>query len=395
MGQTKTFFKRKKGWSIIKDEIFSSYMTPYIAKLLTSRRPLYIIDCFAGQGLFDDGKVGSPIIIARKIADVLKQNPYAKVTGAFIEKKYYRQLEKNMVGFKNCTIHRGSFEDNINNVLPKDPKSSVFLYVDPYGIKSLDFDRFKKIKDCNYSSIEMLLNFNTFGFLREGCRLLKTARSFEEEYDEDYEVDEANTVSNMNLIAKGEYWIDILDRYNAGEISMFEAEELFTHEYTKMIKTIFRYVLSIPIKTKSQNIPKYRLIFASDNEDGLILMADNMSRQWKKMIEEELNGQMTLFGYDFPDMSLKQGYDIEKDIIMEAKKSLDLKDLLVNIIQKYGVSFTVKEYIDKLKDMEGKHIEVNRNPATTPTGRIAISWDYNKYKITISSLDALFDVKLM
>jgi three-Cys-motif partner protein len=71
MGQTKDFFKKKKGWSFLKDEIFKYYLTPYIAKIMTAKRPLYIIDCFAGQGRFNDGNIGSPVIIANKIREVL------------------------------------------------------------------------------------------------------------------------------------------------------------------------------------------------------------------------------------------------------------------------------------------------------------------------------------
>lgn len=71
MGHTKDFFKIKKGWSLQKDEIFDRYLVPYIAKILKTRRPLVIIDCFAGKGRFDDGHTGSPIIIANHIRSVL------------------------------------------------------------------------------------------------------------------------------------------------------------------------------------------------------------------------------------------------------------------------------------------------------------------------------------
>ena len=47
MGQTKDFFKEKKAWSVLKDEILDYYLVPYIAKILRTGKPLYIFDCFA------------------------------------------------------------------------------------------------------------------------------------------------------------------------------------------------------------------------------------------------------------------------------------------------------------------------------------------------------------
>lgn len=52
MGQTKNFFKEKKDWSLFKDKILDNYLAPYIAKILTTRKPLVIFDCFAGKGKF-------------------------------------------------------------------------------------------------------------------------------------------------------------------------------------------------------------------------------------------------------------------------------------------------------------------------------------------------------
>ena len=66
MSHTKDFFKAKKPWSILKDQILDYYLAPYIAKILKTGKPLIIIDCFAGKGRFDDDEIGSPIIITQQ-----------------------------------------------------------------------------------------------------------------------------------------------------------------------------------------------------------------------------------------------------------------------------------------------------------------------------------------
>lgn len=56
------FFVEKKSWSKVKDELLGCYLTPYVAKILYTYKPIAYVDCFAGKGKFDDGNPGSPLI---------------------------------------------------------------------------------------------------------------------------------------------------------------------------------------------------------------------------------------------------------------------------------------------------------------------------------------------
>ncbi len=390
MGHTHNFFKSKKGWSRQKDGIFDCYLLPYIAKILTTHRPLVIIDCFAGKGRFDDGNTGSPIIIADHISSVLESDKENKnIRGLFIESKYGRDLETNLRNYKNCEVWQGTFEENVNRILELDSRCNLFLYIDPYGIKCLDFQQFELIKNKNFSSLEMLLNFNSFGFLREGCRLLNLnyENLFKDDQSEDeYELDESNTTERMNNIAHGEYWQSIIDDYKNDKIDMFKAEELFLNEYMKQIKNLFAYVVNIPIRLKIGNIPKYRLIFGSNHPHGMILMADNMSRRWKELKNVQRGGQKALFEYEFPDQSIRPGFDLKEgilNVLRKHNKSLLLQELLVKLFENYGIAFSKKDYNDKIREMEGNQILVDREPAYTKTGKKATALDYRKYKIIV------------
>src|SRR4030042_5791511 len=138
MGNTSDVFKIKKPWSLIKDRILDHYLTPYIAKISNTGKPLLIIDCCAGKGKFDDGKNGSPIIIAEHISSVINdKNTNKSIHAIFIEKKYSDDLLNNLAGYCNCKIIKGTFEENIDTVTELENRSNVFIYVDPYGIKSL------------------------------------------------------------------------------------------------------------------------------------------------------------------------------------------------------------------------------------------------------------------
>lgn len=387
MKATDNFFDRKRAWSKLKDEILVSYLKPYLAKVSHTHCPITIADCFAGKGRFDDGQLGSPLYIAKAIEEFKEYAIEADVKGIFVELKYYKELQENLCSFVDCKLIDSDYEKWADDFVHEkiEQRRNLLLYVDPYGVKHLPFDLFIKFCSLNLNSIELLLNFNSFGFLREGCRLLGL-RDFECNEDSDvYEQDDANSIQRMNAIANGSYWQQILSEYSKNTISMNEAERTFSESYIKEMKSLFRYVVNIPIKMVKSHLPKYRLVFGTNSEDGLLLVADKMSRTWKGFVERERQGQQALFEeIDFPDETII-GIGKPNEVISDTLSTPhELKQLLVNLVEKYGICYSETELKDYCKRMEKDGvIIVKREPSRTPTGKTATSWDYNKYKIIL------------
>src|ERR1700683_3193361 len=80
---TNDFFEAKRPWSKYKDFILGYYLDPYIPKVATLKKPILIVDCFAGCGRFGDGEPGSPLIIAPIIKKWRDKG--ISVSGEFIE----------------------------------------------------------------------------------------------------------------------------------------------------------------------------------------------------------------------------------------------------------------------------------------------------------------------
>jgi len=391
MSKNDRFFDKKREWSIVKDTVLRSYLQPYIDKIGTTKVPITIVDCFAGKGEFADGTPGSPKIICDKIDLYLEKKPFAQINSILIEKKWHKDLKVNMIDYNNTKILPGTFENNSRTVLEMSKRRNIFLYIDPYGIKSLELSRLSEFKNAGFKSVEMLINFNSKGFLREGCRILKlkTELITDEQYD-DYIIDDNADKPYLNEIAGGDYWIEILKKYHSDQISMYQAEELFMNDYMKQFSGVFEHVIDIPIKDKMNNLPRYRLIFGTDHVDGLVLMADNMKKRWTNMQKSCTSGQTSLFdhmdtskcidqleGFEFLGVDPSKCYRLDNEVLSIIEKNngyISRDKLSVEIIEKFKFYFSTSDVNTVLKELEAENrIEVIRKEKYTKTNKLSKS----------------------
>jgi hypothetical protein len=266
--------------------------------------------------------------------------------------------------------------------------NNLFIYLDPYGFKSLKFTYFTKLVSKCLNSIEMLLNFNSIGFLREVCRLMNchTKLVIKDKLEEDYEIDGSLDINKMKGIANGDYWIDIIERFNQGFINFNEAEEELVRNYTSELNKLFKYIIKIPIKSKIKNVPKYRIIFSTNHEDGLILMSEEMNRIWGNILLTDRRNQEVLFdeyelGYD----GLNKPKDEIIDILKRNNWSIDFKKLYLELIIKFGFKFKRQDYIKIIKDMENQSvINIKRTPEYNKRNKLNTSFNYKNNDILIT-----------
>lgn len=377
MGSTRDFFARKHEWSELKDTILEAYLSPYLAKISRTGKPVRIADCFAGKGRFDDGKDGSPIIIRNAIMAQLRNTPDASIQGIFIEKKYAAALRRNLPEGQYVHILEGDYEQRMDHfVRAYDARNkNLFLYVAPYGVKSLKMAHFRALAGMPFHTAEILINFNAHGFLREGCRLMKGAVLSGEPKEEQYEPD-VNSPENLDAIAGGHYWRPIVEAYYE-KSDLHAAEDALVAEYTTRLGHVFKYVIQFPMKVGLSHIAKYRMIYGTNHEDGLLLMADNMARRWKEF-RERVRPQGLLFEMDFPEQTAKGGVDDVREHIVEVlDRRTPLKALLVQLVRSFGVSFSLSELTTLMKTMANENdIKVIRVPEKAASGKPITGWDY-------------------
>jgi three-Cys-motif partner protein len=355
---TDDFFKQKRAWSKYKDFILDYYLKPYIAKVKNLRRPILIIDCCAGPGKFEDGSEGSPLIIARHVME--NRSNGVDIKALFLEKKkqYFEKLQNTLRGYGDYIkpIH-ADFTGFLNDIAKIAISHTVFLYVDPYGVKELPFEELSKIYEQinkHDTSVEVLMNFNSPGFVRCGLVALnlKYSNLDPDVTDDYYEAPLSEirglTPEQMNIIAGGDYWKEIIADKN---ISFTEKELKITEIYMNQLVKYFPIVCNFPIKERYHHIPKYRLIYGTRHHDGIFLMNDTMYKAREQFLRSEFaEGRL------FDTRPLEEQKDINFFTeslyeIVKAHMPISRKDVKLIAMQDFFCRYNSSDYSKAIRNL--------------------------------------------
>ncbi len=429
------FFEKKKDWSRVKDALLGAYLPVYFSKVMHTGKPIVFIDGFAGAGRFNDGEDGSPRIALaeRKRAIERSKNGLGQIDMFFVDPVYADTLLKNISDYPvrdaNGTINviRGTYERSVPEILSRIGDANVFLYVDPFGIKNLDCDFFAKVCQTFGGHVELLLNLNSFGFVREACRVKGVAYNGEpidlEERDGEFAEKTSDAERQLNTIAGGCYWQRIIDEYRMDNATSpkpsLTAEKKFSACFRRRLSKDgggpFSYVLDIPIRIKAGTYPKYRMVYATNHPDGCIAMADNMiKRAGDLYVDIVAKGQMSLFKLDAnqepkaDDESIRDGVMrvVERHIERLREKvlsfggtprtsalripcSISLTPVIADFFCENGVVCAKADVVESLKRLEREGVlKVSRSPAITNRGTPTSFWSEEKGKqVNISLKD--------
>lgn len=391
----KDFFEEKKIWSEVKDELLGCYLVPYFNKIMSMNNPILYVDCFAGKGKFDDGKNGSPLIaiecLEKSIAQIRNKSYIPQVYMKFIELHHASDLRNylNEQSSKHFEVIEGKFEDKIvsllNNALSKNRSTNLFLYVDPYGVKVLNATLFDILPNA-FKTAELLINLNSFGFIRLALQVMKiTVREKDDVFSdlEEYDNSVTDSIEELNTIAGGNYWQSIIENYKNGTASIYQAEKDFAQGYKIRLRKKYTYVLDMPIRMKAGQQPKYRMIHATNHHVGCLLMADNIAKRTDYLvIDIQSGGQLSFMQQTAENEMIDDSVLEEKvlELLSINPKYIHLNEFLADFYNEYGVLCDLSRLSSGrsgsvLKRLEKNGvIQVMRNPATTEKGKPTSFW---------------------
>lgn len=320
------------------------------------------------------------------------------IVPCFIELNHAADLEQNLMlhpyQYGTPQVVDGKFEDNIRGLLKDKRGYNVFLYIDPYGIQALDSQLFDEIGTYGFRSFEMLINFNSFGFFRDACRVMKVDISQDDalmglddlvEYEPTTVTASPQSENLLTRIAGGNYWMDIVRDFQMGRIDGYQAERRLSAEYKQHLKQKYKYVLDMPIRLKPGQRPKYRMIHVCDHEDGCFLMAENMQRRKDELfVNIQQNGQLSLF-----NMMSTVTSTVENDILTQEEieqmvlahihqmtSETHITVFLADFCNEYGVICPFRMIYEILTKLENAGtIDIVRDPALTAAGKKRMFWE--------------------
>ncbi len=358
MNTENTFFEGKRPWSKIKDAVLRDYLPAYLSKVATlSQRRIILIDAFAGPGIFDNeegmDRLGSPLII---LHNAEKYVP-GKYLAIFVNSKkdHHKKLSETIKEYKLAKTLFGNAQELLKEINDLLTNQTLFLYLDPFGLKDLDFDLIKPIleRDISYST-EILVNMSMPTLHRLATRKLQqngiqTAQSIR-----------LNEV--LTRVLGGEYWKQIM--WN-DSLSAEEKEIRVMEKYRELLRGYLPFTGSCPVSEKMGKRVKYFITFCSRHNHAMLLMNDFMCKAYFKYMHER-EFEDTLFK-DIEWKKTRNLKPLKKTILEELKKFVKNSRLALweRIIQQHFMEFHSSEYREAVEQLVNEGEIDYKNPRNT------------------------------
>ena len=351
------FFREKREWSKVKDTILGAYVTCYLKTVHRRGRPIIIVDAFAGPGRFGDGSEGSPLIICGAIEKEPKR-------GVGIACLFSDSHPAHRVALEDClTDHIKSgvagkplsdFSEALSRALQGGRGSTLFFYLDPYGIRDLDFETVRQICERDTSqSTEVLINFNFKTFMRMSGNWF-----YSDSATEVAQKVKRAKVETVNSIMGGDYWRGIV---TDPKLDKIERENVVVEAYVKRVRKFFCYTYSIPVKELNESraaipgdeLAKYHLIFGTRGPRAVVYMNDvalNALEPYFNQFKDGLLFDMT------PERYAPCPIDEVKRAITEVvnPRPMTRPQIFEVVIPKYFMQRRLKEYRTIINDLTFK-----------------------------------------
>ena len=273
-----TFFRKKREGSKVKYTILEGYVTCYLRTIQHRGRPIIIVDAFSGPGRFGDSSEGSPLILCGAIEKAPRRGVGIACLFADSHSAHRAALEDCLADYIKKGIAgkpSADFSDALSCALQVGRDSTLFFYLDPYGIRDLDFETVKQIyaRDATQST-EVLINFSFKTFMR-----MSGNWSYSDSASEVAQKVKQAKVKTVNSVMGGDYWLGIV---TDPKLDKIEREDAVVAAYIERVQQFFRYTYSIPVKELDDSgaaipvdeLAKYHLIFGTRSPRAVVYMND-------------------------------------------------------------------------------------------------------------------------
>jgi three-Cys-motif partner protein len=270
------FWGKPQPAAVLKHEVLRRYVTVYASKTGSqSGGKVTFVDGYAGQGVYDDGRPGSPALavqLARQMGG------YRNLRCVFVERDHatFQKLRAFLdleAADLDVEARFGAVEDQLDAIISACGTEPLFVFLDPFGV-GIDFDMLSKRvlgrSVGGYPKTEVLLNFTVQGLDRIGGLINSAARNRDA------------TLRRMNGTLGGDWWQQVFT-----EASREDRLAAVVKGYRERLSAAAGPGWggwTVPVADKIDARPEYLLLHFTQHADGQWEFHEALShasREWR------------------------------------------------------------------------------------------------------------------
>lgn len=265
----KEFFGELREWSERKLRILEQYLGPFVMVLgsLQTVSRVYYVDAFAGEGLYRKGEKGSSLRAAELAQQYEKEGkPYhLRCINVEADQGSFDNLQANTAAFGDLTLNLfGSFAENIELVLAKTNSYPALFFLDPFGVKGINWDLIHQIIHRG-SITDLWIRFDHIAVRRLNGLYKSEAHGAEKGFSNLCDTYGIHDQEFLHALLSGQD----ADERKQKAINLYMSR--LAEEFQKTRQKGF--VAAYPIRSITEQ-DKYSLIFATGNVRGAIIASE-------------------------------------------------------------------------------------------------------------------------
>jgi len=288
------FFGELKEWSERKLKILEGYVDPFVKVLGKPVQQVYYIDAFAGAGIYRNGEMGSAIRAAELALNYQNQGkPYRlKCINIESNKENFENLEANTADYGDLVLNLyGTFSENLVQVLDETIGNPALFFLDPFGVKGIDWDLIKKVIHRGWAS-DIWIRFDELAIVRLDARFDDKDAGAQKSYAV---LCKTYGISNPTVLHTKLAGDSFTDRKRI-------AAELYMQQLASEFEKVRRqgFAAKYPIRSIAEQ-DKYSLVFATGHIRGAIIASElvcGVEETYQREVEDYKNSrprQLSLF----------------------------------------------------------------------------------------------------
>ena len=359
------FHQARKTWSRIKHSILGRYLSLLLGKLGRPGEHVFYVDGFAGQGRYENGEDGSPLIAAKLAANPVQTSRRDVLRCINVEEKQdtYANLQEATRPYVEqgiVTNLLGTFEDHLPTILEKAKSYPTFFFIDPFGTESAEISTLQTIAHRR-GKTEVLVRYDDTRVKRLIAWATNNRTCLEQRHRKTAEAFFAR-VGNLTSDAAIEAFLN----------QDAAAREALITGYVNEVKRrkVFEFGIHYPVRNPATGGHHYYLAHFSHHEDGYCYMANFMAEA-ERTLEGLSKRTSELFGNEPVQMEL---LEIRQEFVAQAEdaavkqiitalpeilrdynlqgRRLENRKIFAAIVDRFGYRTTRKEWVRALRELQ-------------------------------------------